>query len=59
MISKNIDLIAIGALLLGMAAFNHSRHVMVAPATTIRVQMPQPPSCPVAVPNLPKIVVSI
>jgi len=59
LISKNIDLIAIGALLLGMAAFSHSRRVVLAPAAPIRIQMPQVPSCPVAIPNLPRIVVSI
>ena len=59
MISKNIDLIALGALLLAMAAFSQTRRVVLAPAAPVRIQMPQAPSCPVVIPNLPKIVVSI
>ena len=63
MIQKHIDLIAIGALLFGMAVFGHTRHVLrFSPAVPVpvRIQLPQPPACPTVVaPHLPRIVVSL
>ena len=60
MIQKHIDLIAIGALLFGMAVFGHTRHVLrFSPAVPVRIQVPQP-ACPTVVaPHLPRIVVSL
>ena len=61
MIQKHIDLIAIGALLFGMAVFGHTRHALrFSPAVPVRIQVPQPPACPTVVaPHLPRIVVSL
>jgi hypothetical protein len=65
LIQKHIDLIAIGALLFGMAVFGHTRHVLrFSPAVPVRIpvhiQAPQSPACPIVVaPHLPRIVVSL
>jgi hypothetical protein len=44
-----------------MALFAQSRRVLlVSPATTVRIQIPRAPACPVVVvPNIPRIVVNI
>jgi hypothetical protein len=61
LIQKHIDLIAIGALLFGMAVFGHTRHIIrFSPVVPVRIQVPQPPACPtIAVPHLSRIVVSL
>ena len=61
MIQKHIDLIAIGALLFGMAVFGHTRHVLrFSPVVPVRIQVPQNPDCPTIVaPYLSRIIVSL
>jgi hypothetical protein len=61
LIQKHIDLLAIGALLFGMAVFGHTRRVLlVSPAARLRIQVQRAPACPVVVaPNIPLTVVNL
>ncbi len=62
MIQKHIDLIAIGALLFGMAVFSHTRRVwLVPPVAPLRIQVPPPASAGpvVVVPHIPRIIVNL
>jgi hypothetical protein len=61
LIQKHIDLIAIGALLFGMAVYGHTRHVFrYSPVVPVRIQVPRAPAgSTVVAPHIPRIVVNL